>query len=221
MRARMYTVLLWDSGPGPFRVTEYIPTGLNEVLQETVEVEKSLPEEDEHPGLLELWSGPEDRRWRMFTWVISPAEDLSALRDLSPQHLVVPAAVLFYLHHEARVLTMDEVKIFMMVAVSVPSFSSSQLSKLDVKVPTVRAIYLVSLFGRTVLHVLGVAGACGLSFPRPADCHMDAYFDGKLFHHIYSKAENTSNPRGLMTWDEAQEETYNRLMNIIQSGTSG
>ncbi|XP_049797649.1 uncharacterized protein LOC126215051 [Schistocerca nitens] len=215
MLQRMYTVLLWESGSGPFRVTEYIPTGLGELHRETVEVQKRLPEGIHHPGLVELWSGAEDTRWRIFSWVISPTKDLSALCSLSPQYLVVPAAALCFLYHEAKVLTRDEVKTFVTVALSVKSYSAHDLSRLDVRLPTERAIYLATLFVRTVLHVLDVAGACGLSFPRPADCHLDAYFDGRLFHHIYRKSQNASDPRDVVAWSSSGTQTFNYIMRKI------
>lgn len=216
MRARMYTVLLWDSGPGPFKVTEYVLDESGRVCQETVEVQKRLPQGDYHPGLLEMWSGPEDRRWLVFTWMILPTKQLNALRDLSPQHSVVPAAALCYLYHEAKALTKDEVRTFVVVAVSVKTYSVRQLSSLEVEVPTERAIYLATLFVRTILHVLDAAAACGLSFPRPAECQLDAYFDGKLFHYIYSKSRDTTDPRHVITWDNSREATFSRLMNIIE-----
>ncbi|XP_049797551.1 uncharacterized protein LOC126214959 [Schistocerca nitens] len=216
MRSRMYTVLLWNSGNGPFRVTEYILTKLGQVRKETVVVQKTLPEEVHHPDPLELWSGPKDHRWCTFNWVISPTKDLSVFRALSPQYLVVPTAALFYLYHEAQILTRDELRIFVIVAVSVKSLSARQLSRRRVKIRTERAIYLATLFVRAVLQVLDVAAACGLSFPRPADCHLDAYFDGKFFHHIYRKSESTSDPSALTEWDKAHERTFSRLMNIIQ-----
>lgn len=215
MLSRMYTVLLWDSGRGPFRVTEYIPVEPGKVLEETVEVQKSLPEGVHHPGILALWSGPEDRRWRLFSWVVSPKRDLTGLRSLTPKALAVPAAALTYLYHEASVLTKDEVRILAMVAVSVDSFSARQLSNLHVKLPSERAIYVATLFVRTALHVLDVAAACGLSFPRPADCHLDAYFDGKLFHHIYSQSRH-SDLKAAAGWDESQEYIFNRFMNAIE-----
>ncbi|XP_049797945.1 constitutive coactivator of peroxisome proliferator-activated receptor gamma-like [Schistocerca nitens] len=192
MRRRMYTVLLWESGEGPFRVEEFF-TRRSDVCQEEVEVSKWLPPGVTHPGLRRLWTADVESRWRLFTWIVgAPDGDGSALRSLQPQYLAVPAAALSFLRHEACCLERHEAEVLAVVAVTVGRLSVQQLAQKQLPSLDTRAVYLASLFVRTALQVLDAAAICGLSFPRDSECLLDAYFDGIFFHELYLKAKAQS-----------------------------
>ncbi|XP_049945821.1 uncharacterized protein LOC126427979 [Schistocerca serialis cubense] len=218
MRRRMYTVLLWESGDGPFHVEEQV-TNSTEAYQLQVEVEKRLPPNLVHPGLLQLWSGDLETRWRLFSWVVGgPDPEGSALRSLEPQCLVVPAIALHFLRHEPRLLSRHEAEIFAVVAITVCRFTPQQLDKKNIPAPDPHAIFLATLFVRTTLHVLDVAAVCGLSFPREADCHLDAYFDGKFFQELYLRAKAQSFQRvgTHAPWDPSYLKPIHKLLDVIE-----
>ncbi|XP_049797550.1 constitutive coactivator of peroxisome proliferator-activated receptor gamma-like [Schistocerca nitens] len=218
MRHRMYTVLLWESGDGPFRVEEQM-TSSTDRYQLQVDVDKRLPRSVVHPGLLKLWTGDPETRWRLFSWVVgTPDPDGSTLRSLEPQCLVVPAVALHFLRHEANLLSRHEAEVFAVVAVTVGTLTAEQLSKKRILTPDPRAIYLSTLFVRTALHVLDVAAVCGLFFPREADCQLDAYFDGKFFHELYLKAKAQSFARvGIdAPWDPTYLDPIHKFLDVIE-----
>ncbi|XP_047001573.1 uncharacterized protein LOC124619310 [Schistocerca americana] len=217
MRARMYTVLLWESDCGLCRVTEYLLTETGKVRKEEVELEKRLPDGLEHPGLQQLWiSDDAQRRWCFFTWLVAPYAKPSLLEELDPQFLVVPAAALLFLKHEARVLHDHEVTAFCATAAAVAGLPATGQPANIVKTPDERAVYLASLFMRCVLHVLDAAATCGIAFPREIDCLPDAYFDGIVFHNICVTTRNGKDPRTLDIFKPQHEVTFEQLMRVIK-----
>ncbi|XP_049842679.1 constitutive coactivator of peroxisome proliferator-activated receptor gamma-like [Schistocerca gregaria] len=218
MRSRMYSVLLWESGDGPFHVEELV-TRKTEVYREQVEVQKHLPLNVEHPGLLKLWAGDVDTRWRLFSWIVgAPDSEGSFLRSLEPQYLVVPAAALYFLRHEVKVLRCQEAEIFAVVAITVGNFTPEELAQKHIPMLDTRAAFLARLFVRTTLQVLDAAIVCGLSFPTEADCQLDAYFDGKFFHELYLKAKSQSFSRvgTHAPWDPSYLDPIHKLLNVVE-----
>ncbi|XP_049842287.1 constitutive coactivator of peroxisome proliferator-activated receptor gamma-like [Schistocerca gregaria] len=192
VKRRMYTVLLWESGEGPFRVEEFF-TRRSDVCHEEVGVSKWLPPGVTHPGLRRLWRADVESRWRLFTYIVgAPDGNGTSLRSLQAQYLAVPAAALSFLRHEACCLESHEAEVLAVVAVTVGRLSVQQLAQKQLTSLDTRPMYLVSLFVRTALHVLDGAAICGLSFPRDSECLLDAYFDGIFFHEDYLKAKAQS-----------------------------
>lgn len=223
MRRRMYTVLLWESGDGPFRVEEQVASVAG-TFQVEVEAQKWLPPTVVHPGLLQLWTGDLETRWRLFSWIVgAPDPDGSALRSLEPRCLVGPAAALSFLRHEACLISPREAEVFAAVAVTVGRFSPQELAQKSPPALDPRAVFLSTLFVRAVLHVLDVAAVCGLSFPRESDCQLDAYFDGKLFHELYLKAKAQSFPCVGPTdpWDLDYLDAIQKLVDVVEGAHDG
>ncbi|XP_046982917.1 constitutive coactivator of peroxisome proliferator-activated receptor gamma-like [Schistocerca americana] len=216
LRSRIYTVLLWESGDGPFQVEEKV-TRKTEVQRTQVVVQKQLPPSVVHPGLLKLWSGDLETRWRLFSWIVGFPQP-SALRSLEPQCLVVPATALHFLRHETCLLSRHEAEIFAVVAVTVSGLTPQQLAQKSIPTLDPHAIFLATLFIRTALHVLDAAAVCGLSFPQEADCHLDAYFDGKLFHELYlsAKAQSFRRVGTHASWNPSHLNPIHKLLNIIE-----
>lgn len=217
MRARMYMILLWESDCTLCLVTEYLLTESGKVNKEEVEREKRLPTDMKHPGLRQLWtSNDSQRRWRFFTWLVAPYAKPSLLQELDPQFLVVPAAALLFLRHEAGVLQEHEVTAFCATAAVIPGLSSDQRAENKVATADERAIYLASLFMRCVLHVLDAAATCGLAFPREIDSSPDAYFDGNVFHDICVTLRDGTDPKELHNWKCEYEERFQQLLSVIK-----
>ncbi|XP_049785001.1 constitutive coactivator of peroxisome proliferator-activated receptor gamma-like [Schistocerca cancellata] len=223
MRARLYAVLLRERGPDSAEVKELMPMGIGNIREESVAAAR-LPTSVPHPGLRALWQqedvAGQDQRWRLFAWVTSPRANLSALRSVSPPHLAVPAVALSYLRHDRNraALGQKEAAVFAAVAVAVGDATASFLAGPDVETVNVRAVYLATLFVRTVLHVLDAAAACGLSFPTEKDCLLDAYFDGRYFHDVYAATMSHSprDPRHHLLWRASYEAQFQQLVDAIE-----
>ncbi|XP_049828534.1 constitutive coactivator of peroxisome proliferator-activated receptor gamma-like [Schistocerca gregaria] len=224
MRARLYAVLLRERGPDSAEVTEMMPMGINDIREESVAAAQ-LPTSVLHPGLRALWQQEDvagrDQRWRLFAWVTSPRVNLPALRSVWPAHLAVPAVALSYLRHDCNpaALGQTEAAVFAAVAVAVGDASASFLAGPDVERVNVRAVYLATLFVRTVLHVLDAAAACGLSFPTEKDCLLEAYFDGRYFHDVYAAtmSQRLRDPRHYLQWRASYEAQFQQLVDAIES----
>ncbi|XP_049847031.1 constitutive coactivator of peroxisome proliferator-activated receptor gamma-like isoform X3 [Schistocerca gregaria] len=146
-----------------------------------------------HPGLNVLWDSKakdDDTvkdRWGLIAWTLSNYMQPEKLK-IMPNHLIIPAATLFYLLHEVdEVFIMEtEVDLFIIVAITINEHDSEYLKAIPVSKPNARGYRLTNIYLKTAMHVFNTIGACGFPVP-PQECLPDTYFDGKYFQDLWKK----------------------------------
>nr|XP_018913345.1 PREDICTED: constitutive coactivator of peroxisome proliferator-activated receptor gamma-like [Bemisia tabaci]XP_018913352.1 PREDICTED: constitutive coactivator of peroxisome proliferator-activated receptor gamma-like [Bemisia tabaci] len=190
MRKRFYGIILMEKPADvePEIVEEWSVEG-NSNIEKPFTVWPILPT-DRHPGLLALWGDDRSQememiRWRLFVHAVSPRLNPEEVMNL-PEHLVIPVAALFYIE-EQDFLKPWEIEALLAVAVTLPSESLDRLADLSSDPVNLRAIRVATIYTRTLCAVIRLITLCG--YPLPASkAFAHAYFDGKLFQHIYKNA---------------------------------
>ncbi|XP_046986810.1 constitutive coactivator of peroxisome proliferator-activated receptor gamma-like [Schistocerca americana] len=146
-----------------------------------------------HPGLNALWDSKASdddtvkKRWGLIAWILSNYMQPEKLK-IMPNHLIIPAATLFYLIHEVDELFImeTEVDLFIIMAITINEHDYEYLKGIHVSKPNARGYRLTNIYLKTAMHVFNTIGACGFPVP-PQECLPDTYFDGKYFQDLWKK----------------------------------
>ncbi|GLH04992.1 Uncharacterized protein GBIM_10632 [Gryllus bimaculatus] len=185
-----------------------------------------------HTNLLQLWcknnitSNITEKKWQLFQSCISDNLQWQTL-SLLPPTLVVPTVVLYYLFNVVPLrfktkpwnfLKMWEVEVFIAQAVMLSKIDADSLSRINIEKLNRRVVNLIAFFVYGCHHVRLLIEACGHPISEHDLCVFH-YFDGKLFHSFYDRAEWRRNARNLC--DQETSPLFEKMKQIIIPGPLG
>ncbi|XP_067145524.1 constitutive coactivator of peroxisome proliferator-activated receptor gamma-like [Centruroides vittatus] len=217
IRQKMYSLLFRNR---PVRITERCICDENE--GEEV-VNNVLIESNDCSTLESLWFGREQyfvqKRWVLFSKCLNLTIPLPKLHRIENRFVVLCSLLNYLLKLEDVGLKPEEVKAFILQAISVSFRDTREFSNIKAPEDT-RTVYLISLFQKGISNLLYLLSVCGCPIPL-RDAMPWKYFDGKSFVYFLEKLQNNSHSAESRCKDNTEIiEIFRQLYEITIIGTS-
>ncbi|XP_023243158.1 constitutive coactivator of peroxisome proliferator-activated receptor gamma-like isoform X2 [Centruroides sculpturatus] len=221
IRQKMYSLLFRNR---PVCITERCICGENEdeEIVNNVLIESNVPVID-CPTLENLWFGRKQclvqKRWVLFSKCLNLTIPLPKLCQIENAFIVLCSLLNYLLKLKDIELKPEEVKAFIIQAISVSFEDTSKFSNIKAPEDT-RIVYLISLFQKGISNLLYLLSVCGCPIPL-RDAMPWKYFDGKSFAYFLEKLQNNSHSVESCCEDNTEIiEIFRKLYEITIIGTS-